>query len=131
MQNEGGRGWEHFSHDADGGIRGWGSTLAEAFEQAALALVATASPFAQLSIIPLLTLIAFYAPTGHRATWFALMASLMNLALVAGQLQTKYLNQIFVVGRGDYAELGPLLITVAVLGLVVPLAVILLFGRRV
>ena len=83
------------------------------------------------SIIPLLTLIAFYAPAGHRATWFALMASLMNLALVAGQLQMKYLNQIFVVGRGDYAELGPLLITVAVLGLVVPLAVILWLGRRV
>ena len=70
-------------------------------------------------------------PTRHRAPWFALMASLMNLALVAGQLQTKYLNQIFVIGRGDYMELGPLLISVAVLGLVVPLAVILLFGRRV
>jgi hypothetical protein len=103
------------------------------FGARAIAMVdaATASPFAQLSIIPLLTLIAFYAPAGHRATWFALMASLMNLALVAGQLQTKYLNQIFVVGRGNYAELGPLLITVAVLGLVVPLAVILWLGRRV
>ena len=43
-------------------------------------------------MIPLLTLIAIYAPAGHRATWFALMASLMNLALVAGELQTKYLN---------------------------------------
>ena len=32
---------------------------------------AAASPFAQLSMIPLLTLIAFYAPAGHRATWFA------------------------------------------------------------
>ena len=52
----------------------------------ALIDMATASPFAQLSIIPLLTLIAFYAPAGHRATWFALMASLMNLALAAGQL---------------------------------------------
>jgi hypothetical protein len=29
---------------------------------------ATASPFAQLSMIPLLTLIAFYEPVGHRAT---------------------------------------------------------------
>ena len=37
---------------------------------------ATASPFAQLSMIPLLTLIAYYAPAGRRATWFALMASL-------------------------------------------------------
>ena len=92
---------------------------------------ATASPFAQLSMIPLLTLIAIYAPAGHRATWFALMASLMNLALVAGQLGTKYLNQVFVVQRGDYGELGPLLITAVVLGLAIPLAAIALFGRRV
>lgn len=33
-------GWEHFPHDADVGVRGWGSTPAEAFEQAALALTA-------------------------------------------------------------------------------------------
>jgi MFS family permease len=91
---------------------------------------AATSPFAQLSMIPLLTLIAFYAPEGHRATWFALMASLMNLALVAGQLQTKYLNYIFVVQRGEYAELGPLLITAAVLGFVLPIGAILVFGRR-
>ena len=30
--------WEHFPHEADMGIRGYGSTPAEAFEQAALAL---------------------------------------------------------------------------------------------
>jgi hypothetical protein len=92
---------------------------------------ATSSPFAQISMIPLLTLIAFYAPAGHRATWFALMASLMNMALVAGQLQTRYLNEVFVVGRGNYTELGPLLITAAVLGLLIPIAAITLFGRRV
>ena len=78
---------------------------------------ATSSPFAQLSMIPLLTLIAYYAPAGRRATWFALMASLMNMALVAGQLQTKYLNQAFTVGRGEYAELGILLVVVTALGL--------------
>lgn len=33
-------GWEHFAHDADIGVRGRGRTLAEAFEQAALALTA-------------------------------------------------------------------------------------------
>jgi hypothetical protein len=93
--------------------------------------VVTTSPFAQLSMIPLLTLTAYYAPAGHRATWFALMASLMNLALVAGQLQTKYLNQMFAVGRGDYGELGVLLIAVTAIGLVLPLTVILAFGRRV
>ncbi len=92
---------------------------------------AASSPFAQLSMIPLLTLIAFYAPEGRRATWFALMASLMNMALVAGQLQTKYLNQIFPVARGEYGELGVLLIIAAVLGFVVPVGVIALFGRKV
>jgi len=36
-----GAGWEQFPHDADIGIRGFGPTLAAAFEQAALALTAT------------------------------------------------------------------------------------------
>ena len=97
----------------------------------ALVDAAAASPFAQLSMVPLLTLIAFYAPAGRRATWFALMASLMNLALVAGQLQTKYLNQYFTVGRGDYGELGALLLTVAALGFLIPIAAIAAFGRRI
>jgi BT1 family len=97
----------------------------------ALIDAAAASPFAQLSMIPLLTLIAYYAPAGRRATWFALMASLMNLALVAGQLQTKYLNEVFTVGRGDYGELGVLLIIVTVLGFVIPVGTIALLGRRV
>jgi hypothetical protein len=92
---------------------------------------AAASPFAQLSMIPLLTLTAFYAPAGHRATWFALMASLMNMALVAGQLQSKYLNQIFAVQRGDYGELGGLLIAATFIGFVLPVGTILLFGRKV
>ena len=92
---------------------------------------ATSSPFAHLSMIPLLTLTAFYAPAGHRATWFALMASLMNLALVAGQLQTKYLNELFVIERGNYNELGALLMVATALGFIVPVAVIILFGRRI
>lgn len=97
----------------------------------ALIDAATSSPFAQLSMIPLLTLIAFYAPPGHRATWFALMASLMNLALMAGQLQTKYLNQLFVVERGDYGNLGPLIVVAVALGFLIPVAAILLLGRQV
>ena len=32
--------WEHFPHDADVGVRGFGTTPAEAFAQAALALTA-------------------------------------------------------------------------------------------
>ena len=32
--------WEHFAHEADIGVRGLGASVAEAFEQAALALTA-------------------------------------------------------------------------------------------
>jgi SHS2 domain-containing protein len=35
--------WEHYDHSADVGVRGIGSTKAEAFEQAALALTAVAT----------------------------------------------------------------------------------------
>ncbi|MDX2205153.1 MAG: hypothetical protein NW223_20560 [Hyphomicrobiaceae bacterium] len=91
---------------------------------------AAASPLDQLSMIPLLTLVAIYAPSGHRATWFALMASLLNLALVAGTLQTKYLNLLFPVARGDYANLPAITMAAVAIGLVVPLTAILVFGRR-
>lgn len=37
-------GWTHFSHDADIGVRGTGTTVVEAFEQAAQALTAVVAP---------------------------------------------------------------------------------------
>jgi hypothetical protein len=97
----------------------------------ALIDAAAASPLVHLSIIPLLTLIAIYAPAGHRATWFALMASLMNLALTAGALGTKYLNLIFQVNRGAYANLPALTIASVAVGFLLPVSIILLFGRRI
>jgi len=92
---------------------------------------AAASPLDQLGMIPLLTLIAIYAPASHRATWFALMASLMNLALTAGALGTKYLNLIFHVDRGSYGHLPSLVIAAYVVSFVLPLTAIAVFGRRV
>ena len=102
-----------------------------------VAIIDTAveSPFGQLSMIPLLTLIAIYAPEGKRATWFALMASLMNLALTAGGLLTKYLNEIFPVSREiiqngkvivpmNYSNIGILMIIVTVLNITIPLLTI-------
>ena len=41
-------GWEHFEHKADIGVRGFGSTLSEAFEQAALAMSAVITEPASL-----------------------------------------------------------------------------------
>jgi BT1 family len=89
---------------------------------------AASSPLAQISMIPLLTLIAINAPAGQRATWFALMASLMNLALVAGSLATKHLNIAFGIDKGAYGQLPALVSVVAVVGLIVPLAAVLWFG---
>jgi hypothetical protein len=52
------------------------------------------------------------------------MASFSNLALAASQLGTSYLNRAFVVKRGDYSDLGELMIVVAVLTLLLPLVAV-------
>jgi MFS family permease len=90
-----------------------------------------ASPFIQLAAIPMLTLTAVHAPPGRRATWFALMASLMNIALQGGGLVTKYLNRMFVVERGEYDDLGHLMIASTVISFVVPLATIAFVSSRI
>jgi hypothetical protein len=105
-----------------------------------IALVDTAleSPWGQIAMIPMLAWIANSAPRDLKATFFAVMAAFTNLALSLGQLGTKYLNTIFTVTRevknaagavvvpADYGELGYLLITATIIGLIVPLAVILI-----
>ncbi len=57
-------------------------------------------------MIPMLAWIAREAPLEQKATYFAVMAAFTNLALSASSLGTNYLNEIFVVGRGQYGELG-------------------------
>jgi hypothetical protein len=84
------------------------------------------APLGQLSMVPMLALIARTAPAGAEATTFAIMASLMNLALSASELFTRYLTTAFGVTHGDYAQLGRLLIAVALVGLVPLLALPLL-----
>ena len=105
-----------------------------------IALVDTAleSPLGQIAMIPMLAWIANSAPRELKATFFAVMASFTNLALSLGQLGTKYLNEIFAVTRqvrdaagtvviaADYSELGRLLITVTLIGLVLPVTAIIL-----
>ena len=102
-----------------------------------IALVDTAleSPLGQIAMIPMLAWIANAAPSNLKATYFAVMASFTNLALSAGQLGTKYVNQWFTITReikdpatqvvhtaANYSELTPLLVTVIVFGLVMPLS---------
>jgi hypothetical protein len=78
----------------------------------------------------MLVLIAKTAPSGGEATMFAIMASLMNLALSASQLFTRYLNDAFAVTQADYSNLGRLMIIVGVIGLVPLLALPLLWRQE-
>jgi hypothetical protein len=97
-----------------------------------LALIDTtiSAPLGQLTMVPMLILIAKTAPAGGEATMFAIMASLMNLALSASQLFTRYLNDAFAVTQQDYSALGRLMITVGLLGLVPMLALPLLWREE-
>ena len=83
------------------------------------------SPLGQIAMIPMLAWIANSAPAKLKATYFAVMASFSNLALAASQLGAVYLNRVFVIKRGDYSELGELLITAAVLTLLMPLVAVI------
>ena len=98
---------------------------------------ALASPLGQIAMIPMLAWIANSAPANLKATYFAVMASFSNLALSAGQLGTKYMNEIYVVSRevrdsatgaitvaADYSQLGDLLIVELIIGLLLPFVAI-------
>ena len=106
-----------------------------------IAVIDTAleSPLGQIAMIPMLAWIANSAPANLKATFFAIMASFVNLALSLAQLFTKYLNQLYLVTRevkdrtsgeitvpADYSELGWLLISVTLIGLVLPILAILI-----
>jgi len=109
-----------------------------------IALVDTAleSPLGQIAMIPMLAWIAHSAPKQLKATYFAVMAAFVNLALSLSQLLTKWLNQGFVVTRevrdaatgqvmtpADYSELGWLLLVVMGLNFMMPVAAIV-FAKR-
>lgn len=49
--------WEHFPHEADIGIRGFGHTLGEAFEQAALAMTAAITDPQQVKALEMVNII--------------------------------------------------------------------------
>jgi MFS family permease len=106
-----------------------------------VALVDTAllSPFDYIAGVLMLTLVAIYAPEGKKGTWFALMASLMNIAMSAGGLFSKYLNKVFILTReikeggvvvtpANYEDLGMLLWSVIIIGFIVPIVTILKFN---
>jgi hypothetical protein len=122
------------------GMHHWTAALTGGLVDARfIALVDTAleSPLGQIAMIPMLAWIANSAPPQLKATYFAVMASFTNLALSAAQLGTEYLNQVFTVTRevknhatgallvrADYHEVGELLVSATLIGLLLPLAAV-------
>jgi hypothetical protein len=108
-----------------------------------IALIDTAleSPLGQIAMIPMLAWIANSAPERLKATYFAVMAAFVNLALSLSQLLTKALNQYFLITRAvksasgevtvsaDYSQLGELFITVMLLSLALPMLAIFISKR--
>jgi len=127
------------------GLHEWTAALTGGFVDARfIAIVDTAleSPLGQIAMIPMLAWIANSAPEKLKATFFAVMASFTNLALSASQLCTKYINQIFIVSRevidpitgevtipADYSQLGLLLMTITVIGFMMPLLTIFILKQ--
>ncbi|MGZ8881353.1 MAG: hypothetical protein ACXW0I_04545 [Methylosarcina sp.] len=127
------------------GFHQWAQTHIAGFIDARfIVLVDTAleSPLGQIAMIPMLAWIANSAPEQLKATYFAVMAAFVNLALSLSQLLTKLLNQWFVITRevrdavsghvtvpADYSQLGGLFFTVMILGFVLPMLAIVLAKR--
>jgi hypothetical protein len=87
------------------------------------------SPLGQVAMVPMLAWIAKEAPKNQKATYFAVMAAFTNLALSASNLATEYINKIFVIERGQYDDLGLLMMTVTGLSLALPILTVLLCTR--
>jgi len=127
------------------GFHEWTQTHIASFIDARfIALIDTAleSPLGQLAMIPMLAWIANSAPPQLKATYFAVMAALINLALSLSQLLTKFLNQWFVITRevkntvtgevvipADYSQLGGLFFTEMLLGFAIPILAIIIIKR--
>jgi len=77
----------------------------------------------------MLAWIAREAPQEQKATYFAIMAAFTNLSLSISSLTTNYLNQAFIVERGNYDQLGGLFITATAIGLVVPVLTVFIVNR--
>ena len=124
------------------GLHEWTAARTGGFvDQRFIAVIDTAleSPLGQIAMVPMLAWIANSAPSHLKATFFAVMASFSNLALSLSNLGTKYMNKIYIITRevkdptsgavsvpADYSQLGSLYITLILIGLILPLAAIVI-----
>lgn len=110
---------------------GWHETLGLSAHTVALWDTAAEGPLGHIAMIPMLAIIAYYAPAGNRATWFAVAASMMNLALTAKSMIVKYLYIFFPVERAsdtttaNYELLGHILLAKTAIGFFLPMVAII------
>lgn len=89
---------------------GWHETLGLSAKTVMLLDTAAASPVGNLAMIPLSVLLAQYTPDERRATYTAVTASFVNIALMAGDLISRKLAKEFIVTPKDFSRLGHLLV---------------------
>jgi len=90
------------------------------------------SPFKYFAMVLILTLIAIHAPKGKRGTWFALMTSLVNIAVSTGELFNKYLFTVLEISKEakKYTHLDIFLWIVMIVGFILPIVTILIVDPK-
>ena len=78
-------------------------------------------PSTTVIMAAIFTIASFLAPKDNKPTWFALIACFLNLGHMFSILSGKWLNQLFVIERGQYQEVSALLISNFALCLALPL----------
>jgi hypothetical protein len=86
------------------------------------------APTSKLAFLVLCAAATYYAPKKHLANWFAIVMTLMSLAYVGGaRILRRILSEIYVIERGEYSNVGELMITTNLINFLIPTLAILIF----
>ena len=77
---------------------------------------AAAGSLGSIAMIPLGVLVAKNAPRANVAVYTTVVASLMNISLVGGDVLTSYLVKAYPVNRTDFTHMGELLLSSLTVG---------------
>lgn len=106
------------------GFHNWLANVTSGFLGAKTIVVmnfAMESPLQQVVMIPAMAWAAAAAPPQFKATFFAVIATFANVASSGSRLFTKMLNQVWHIERGNYENVGVLMITVTMMMLLLPI----------
>lgn len=83
------------------------------------------APFNFAYMVPVWAYFSAYAPKQRRFTWFAWVASMINLAMSAGEIISRYISIIFPNQKGDYTNIAGMVLTTIALDFLIPIGAIL------